>query len=146
MQAKVTATGVLLRLATEDEVAAIEGERRRGAEFDLPGRSHSYAAPLCDLQPGDAYVVAQSFVEFERDGSHERWDGMEYHGRSVPTDRDATLELLALVEEASEDLVDLFADMRIARLPISRGDFEAAPSRMVVTAELDARLAPRRRG
>ena len=50
------------------------------------------------------------------------------------------------MEEASEDLIELFADMRIARLPISRQDFLAAASQIVVTAELDALLAPRRRG
>jgi hypothetical protein len=71
---------------------------------------------------------------------------MEYHGRLVHTDRDATMELLELVEDAKDDLVELFADMRIARFDVSRWDFRAAPSAIAVDPELDARLAPRRRG
>ena len=110
---------MLLRPATDDEVAALEHARRRGGEFDLPGRSFSYAEPLRAPGPGEIYVVAQPFVEFEREGALERWDGAEYHGRFVSTERDATLDLLELVEDARENLVDLFADMRTARFDLS---------------------------
>lgn len=72
--------------------------------------------------------------------------GMEHHGHVIPVDRDATMELLELVEHARGDLVEIFADMRIARFDVSRWAFRAAPSTIVVDAALDARLAPRRRG
>jgi hypothetical protein len=142
----VKATGVLLRPATEAEVAALEQAHRGGAEFELPGRSFNYAEPLREPGPGEIYVVAQPFIEFEGEGEHERWDGAEYHGRFVSTEHDATLDLLELVEDAKENLVDLFADMRIAGFDVSRWDVRAAPSAIVLDPALDARLAPRRRG
>jgi hypothetical protein len=146
VQVQVKATGVLLRLATDEEVAALEHARRRGAELDLPGRSFSYAEPLREPAPNEVYIVAQSFAEFERGGAHEQWAGMEYHGQVIPVDRDATMELLELVKDARGDLVEIFADMRIARFDVSRWDFRAAPSAIVLDPSLDARLAPRRRG
>ena len=42
--------------------------------------------------------------------------------------------------------MELFADMRIADLDVSRWGFRAAPSAIVLEPALDARLAPRRRG
>jgi hypothetical protein len=102
--------------------------------------------PLREPGPGEISVVALPFVEFEREGAHERWDGAEYHGRFVSTERDATMDLLELVEDAKENLVDLFADMRIAGFDVSLWDFRAAPSAIVLDPALDARLAPRRRG
>ncbi len=56
------------------------------------------------------------------------------------------MDLLELVEDAKADLVELFADMRMAGFDVSRWDFRAAPGAIVLDPALDARLAQRRRG
>jgi hypothetical protein len=53
---------------------------------------------------------------------------------------------LALVDEMTEDLFDLLADMRIAGLGVSRWGLTSAPRRIELAAELQARPAPLRRG
>jgi hypothetical protein len=58
---------------------------------------------------------------------------------------DATMALLAVVEETTEDLIDLLADMRIAGLGVSRWGLTSAPRRIELAAELQARPAPLRR-
>jgi hypothetical protein len=60
--------------------------------------------------------------------------------------RDATLELLRLVHETTEDLIDLIADMRHAGLRVSRWEVLTAPRRVELAPELERRLAPLRRG
>jgi hypothetical protein len=140
----VIGTGVTLRLPDQEELHAIE-RARAGGEFELP-RSHSYTEGSLP-GPDEVYVVSQAFVEFAGDDGVQRWESYEHHGATLPTDRDATLELLQLAEDTAHDLVeDLLSDMRIAHLDVSRWAFVSAPRRYEVAPELEARLAPRRRG
>ncbi len=48
------------------------------------------------------------------------------------------MALLALVDEMTEDLFDLLADMRIAGLGVSRWELTSAPRRIELAAELQA--------
>jgi hypothetical protein len=142
-------TGVLIRLATEDEVEAVE-RARGGRDFRLdPERNYKYTEPPRPLAEDEVYVVSQAFVDLvDGDDDTERWVSYEHHGRQVTVVDDATLELLKLAEEtAKEDLVeDLLSDMRIAGLGVSRWELMAAPRRIELAPELEARLAPLRRG
>jgi hypothetical protein len=144
---RVLGAGVLIRLATDDEAEAVE-HARHGREFELrPSRSHFYVQPDRPLGEGEVYVVSQAFVDFARGGADERWVSFEHHGHRVSVVDDATLDLLRLAEDAAaEDLLDLLADMRIAGLGVSRWELMSAPRRIELAAELEARLAPLRRG
>lgn len=144
--AVVHGTGVAVRLATEDEVRAVE-KARHGHEFALaPSRSHRLAVPVRPLADGEVLVVSQAFVEFSRGSSLERWADCEHHGHAVPTNRDATLELLRLADETAEDLVDILSDLRIAGLGVSRWEIMSARRRVELDPRLAARLVPLRRG
>jgi hypothetical protein len=144
--AVVHGTGVALRLAADDEVRAVESARR-GREFVLtPSRSLMFTSPGGPLNPDEVLVVSQAFVEFASDDASERCHSYEHHGHTAPTNRDATMELLELAEETFEDLTDIFADMRIAKLGVSRWDFMSAPRRIGLDPGLVDRLAPLRRG
>jgi hypothetical protein len=113
---RVLGAGVLIRLATDDEVEAVE-YARRGREFELrPSRSHFYVQPDRPLDEGELYVVSQAFVEFA-DGTDERWVSFEHHGHRVSVVDDATLDLLKLAQDTA---VEDFADLRIAGLAVSR--------------------------
>jgi hypothetical protein len=142
----VVATGVLLRLATTEEVQAITEARRRGRPDPFVDRSYTCVPELREPSAGEAYVVMQAFVALRSASKLERVVGKEYHGRFVALDRDATLELLALAEEPRHELTEILGDMRIAGHAISRWDLLSAPHRIELDPELDARLAPRRRG
>jgi hypothetical protein len=139
----VHGTGVLIRLATADEVDAAE-RARRGLGFELePPRSFRGVAPERPPGEGEAYVVGQAFVEFDE----QRWTSAEHHGWHVPVANDATMELLELAEEVARDgLIDLLGDMRIAGLGVSRRELMSAPRRIDLAPELNARLAPLKRG
>jgi hypothetical protein len=143
----VIGTGVMVRLADDQELRAIERARVTG-EFELePPRSHMYT----ERPPAgndEVYVVSQAFVEFaDGDDGVQRWVSYEHHGETVSTSRDATLELVRLAEEAAQDLIeDLLSDMRIAGLGVGRWEFLSAPRRYELSPELEARLAPLRRG
>jgi hypothetical protein len=135
----VRGTGVIVREATAAEIEAL-ARWRRGAEAGLAGSFSitDQGAPGTD----DVPVVATAFVEF--DG--QRWTATDHHGRTIPADRDATLELLAVAREAEDDLIDLLADMRIADLEVTRWELLSAPRRIELAPGLAARLAPLRRG
>jgi hypothetical protein len=140
----VIGTGVTLRLPDPEELQAIE-RTRAGGEFELP-RSHSYTEGP-PPGPDEVYVVSQAFVEFADDDGVHRWGSYEHHGATLPTDRDATFELLQLAHDTARDLVeDLMSDMRIEGLSVSRWEFVSAPRRFELAPELEARLAPLRRG
>lgn len=120
---------------------------RHGREFALtPSRSFRFTQPEHPPADDEALVVSQAFVEFSRDGSEERWASCEHHGHAVPTSRDATLELLRLVDEAVEDLTDLLSDMRISGLGVSRWELMSAPRRIELDPRLAEQIAPMRRG
>jgi hypothetical protein len=145
---RVLGTGVLIRLATEDEVEALE-RARGGSDFlPDPSVSYKYAAPDRPLGEGEVYVVSQAFVDFVDGEAEQRWRSYEHHGESVSAVEDATLELLKLAESTiAEDLVeDLLSDMRIGGLGVSRWALLSAPRRIELTPELEARLAPLQRG
>jgi hypothetical protein len=140
----VIGTGVTLRLPDQEELQAIE-RARAGGQFELP-RSHSYTEGP-PPGPHDIYVVSQAFVEFADDEGVHRWESFEHHGATLPTDRDAALELVQLADDTAHDLVeDLMSDMRIARLGVSRWEFVSAPRRYELASDLEAQLAPLRRG
>jgi hypothetical protein len=142
----VHGAGVALRLATEDEVEALKRARHgRGLRLE-PSRSHTYVERPQPLATDEVYVVSQAFVEFTDGGGTERWVSYEHHGHIVSVLSDATMELLELAGDAAEDLVDLLADMRIAGLGVTRWELMSAPRRIELTSDLEARLAPLRRG
>jgi hypothetical protein len=142
----IIGTGVAVRLASDEELRAIERARVTG-EFALePERSHVFS----DGPPAtgdEVYVVSQAFVEFADGDGVQRWVSFEHHGDTLPTGRDATFELLRLAEDAAHDLIeDLLSDMRIAGLRVSRWEFVSAPRRYELVPDLQSRLAPLRRG
>jgi hypothetical protein len=142
----VTGTGVALRLATDEEVRSVES-LRRGRDFVLdPPRSSVCVAPERPPADDEVYVVGEAFVEFTDDGEGHRWTAYEHHGHTVPVRRDATLELLRVVEETSGDLIDLLADMRHAGVRVSRWQVMSAPRRIELAPALERELAPLRRG
>lgn len=144
---QVRGTGVIVRLAIDDELRALT-RAQRGQDFDLePPRSYTYGEQS-DAPQNDVYVVSEAFVEFAAAGDDDaqRWVGSEHHGHALSGSRDVTLELLALAEQATEDLVDLLAEMRIAGLGVTRWQIMSAPRRIELAASLEDRLAPLRRG
>ena len=146
MPVAVTGTGVVIRLATDDEARVVESMRRgRDVMFDPP-RSSMFTGTGSPLADDELYVVGQAFVEFTDGGEAQRWTSYEHHGHAVPVSRDATMELLRVVEEASGDLIDLLSDMRIADLGVSRWQIMSAPRRIELAPDLERRLAPLRRG
>jgi hypothetical protein len=140
---QVLGTGVLIRLATDEEVRAVE-RARRGREFELePPRSYRFQEPEWPVTKSEVYVVSQAFVDFVDDNAEERWTSAEHHGHQLSVIDDATKELLALADEtAAEGLVDLLGDMGIAGLGVSRWTMMSAPRRIELALELEARLVP----
>jgi hypothetical protein len=142
----VLGAGVLIRLATDQEVRAVE---RAGYGLDLklePMRSHRFTQPDRRLVDGEVYVVSQTFVDFRDGDVEERWVSAEHHGHRVSAVDDATMDLLELVRETEYDgLIDLLGDMGIAGLGVSRWGLMSAPRRIELAPELEARLAPLRR-
>jgi hypothetical protein len=147
MGVRVLGTGVLIRLASEDEVRAVE-QARHGRDFELePSRSFQFTEPDRPLAKSEVYVVSQTFVDFADEDDRERWGSYEHHAHSVSIVDDATMDLLALADEtASEGLVDLLADMRIAGLGVSRWELLSATRSIELAPELEVRLVPLRRG
>jgi hypothetical protein len=145
--ARIHGAGVTIRLATEDEVAAL-ARARLGGDLDFePSRSFRSVERDYPTVEDGVYVVSQAFVEFSDDEGAQRWDSAEFHGLAVSPARDATLELLRLSEETADNgLIELLSDMRIAGLKVSRWALMSAPRRIELDAELEASIAPLRRG
>ena len=146
--ARVLGTGVVIRLATQAEVRAMQ-RARHGRPVELePVGSYRYAEPDRPAASGEAYVVSQAFVELAQDdGTNQRWGGYQRFGERVSLVEDATLDLVKLAREAwDEDFGDLLAEMRIHELGTSRWELLSAPRRIEITPDLEARLAPLRRG
>jgi hypothetical protein len=145
---RVLDAGVVVRLATEDEIKAVERARGGRDLLPEPAASYKYVEPERPLGEGDRYVVRQAFGEFVDGDATEPWVNYEQHGRQISVLDDATFELLKLADAAmAEDLVeDLLSDMRIAGLGVSRCALMSAPRRIELAAELNARLAPLQRG
>jgi hypothetical protein len=94
--ARIHGAGVTIRLATEDEVAAL-ARARLGGDLDFePSRSFRGVERDYPTVEDGVYVVSQAFVEFSDDEGAQRWDSAEFHGLAVSPARDATLELLRL--------------------------------------------------
>jgi hypothetical protein len=145
--ARVLATGILIRLATDSEVRAAE-DGRRGLLFrPEPPRAFWFARPSRPPAEGEAYVVSQVFVEFVDDRHGEqRWEGAEHHGHAVSLTEDATMDLLKLAAETADDgFIELLGDMGIARVGVSRWALMSAPRRIDLSPELEGALAPLRR-
>jgi hypothetical protein len=130
VEVEIIGTGVTIRPASDAEVLAA----RRGRLENSHNLRHG---PV--VLGDERYVVAQPFIEFRQDGVFQRWDGMEYHGRTLPLTRDPTSEVLAVVDDACDGLVDLLADMRIAGLKVARLELECAPRRIDLHPDLAAR-------
>jgi hypothetical protein len=143
---EVVRTGVRIRAATPEEVSAIAVARRGGKVVLGPGRSYTFDQLRSVVQEDELYVVSQAFVEFMAGGETERWVAMEHHGGSLPTDRDATLQVLDLARETLEDRIDLLSDLRIAGPGVTRWQLFSAPSVIELDPELESQLAPLRRG
>jgi hypothetical protein len=143
---RVLGCGVILRLATNDETAAVE-QARHGRELHLePSRSYRYSEPDRPLADGEVYVVSQAVVDFADGDGEQRWVSYEHHGERFSTTDDATTGLLRLVDDTVVgDFSDLFADMRQGALGVSRWEFMSAPRRVEMVPSLEARLAPLRR-
>ena len=141
---RVLGAGVLIRLATDQEVRAVE---RAGYGLDLKlERSYRFTQPDRPLLDGEVYVVSQTFVDFRDGDVQERWVSAEHHGHRVSVVDDATMDLLELARETEyEGLIDLLGDMGIAGLAVSRWGLMSAPRRIELAPELEARLAPLRR-
>ena len=134
MSVEVLRTGARIRAATPDEVGAIQAARSYTIKLHAP------------VEESDVGVVSQAFVEFTDGGGTERWVAMEHHGESVPTDRDATLELLELARETLEDRIDLLSDLRIGSLRVTRWQIFSAPCVIELDPGLQSQLAPLQRG
>ena len=82
MGVSVIGSGVLIRLATDDEARAVE-DARRGRGFVLE-RSFRLTKPDRPLAP-KVYVVGQAFVDFVTD-VEQRWTAAEHlmASRSAP--------------------------------------------------------------
>jgi hypothetical protein len=107
---EIIATGVLVRPATDDEI------RDFGDEF------HGVLA------------VGTPFVDFRQDGERVHWTGTHVH-----TGVANAAELDDLVKEAKSQRMDLFGDMRIAGLDVTREAYLGAPYRVEVDSELAER-------
>jgi hypothetical protein len=77
------------------------------------------------VAPDEVLVVSQAFIEFTRDGMRDCWRSLEDYGVAVPTSRDATLELLRLVDDTVDDL---------ARPPVLGGRSPAGIGPAIATA------------
>jgi hypothetical protein len=142
---EVLRTGARIRAATPDEVSAIAAARRGGEVVFNPSRSYSITLDT-PVEDGDIRVVSQAFADFTDGEPPERWVGREYHGLTLPTRRDATLELLELAREPINDRIDALADLRIAGIQVTRWQIFSAPSVIELDAALESQLAPLRRG
>jgi hypothetical protein len=147
MSVRVLGTGVHLRLATNEEAAAM-ARARRGEDLDgLLDHSFRYEEQHREPEAGEAYVVALAFVELDGGGgTSQRWSGIEHHGHFVPLDRDATIELLELAGAVEDDLMDFLIDMRIAGMGVSRWEFKGTPRRYELDPAMARRLKPLRHG
>jgi len=142
----VHGTGVELRLASDVEVEAL-AQARHGRHFDpQPPRSYEYTEEARPPRADEVYVVSQVFATFTDGGAPQRWVGPEHHGHFVSVRDDVTLELLELAAQTAHDLVEILADMRIGGLRVSRWELMSAPRKIELASELQARLAPLRRG
>jgi hypothetical protein len=133
-------------LATDDEVEALKRAQHGRALRLEPTRSYRHVERPWPLGTNEVYVVSQAFVEFTDGGATQRWVSDEHHGHAVSVLRDATMDLLAIAGETADDLVDLLAEMRIAGLGVTRWELMSAPRRIELASDLEARLAPLRRG
>lgn len=145
MSVKVHATGVAVRVATDAEVQSI-ARAHRGDFVLTPPRSSDFTRPAGPLANDEIYVVTQAFVELTTADGPQRFGSTEHHGHSLSLRDDATLDLLKLARDAAEDLIDLLADMRIAKLDVTRWELLSAPHRIELEPGLEARLAPLRPG
>ena len=91
------------------------------------------------LGPGRSYT-------FDELRSGERWVGREYHGLALPTQRDATVELLELAREPLDDRIDALGELRIAGIQVMRWQILSAPCVIELDPGLESQLAPLRRG
>ena len=137
MNVQVLATGVALSLATADEILVIR-RLDAGLSVDL-AFAYRFAGGRKPDQ-GEAYAVAQGFVEFEADGDDHQWVGSRHLGAIVPL-RDPSLDLLVIADHAwADDALGLLADMRIAGYRVTRWAFMSAPHRLEVDEPLASRI------
>jgi hypothetical protein len=130
MEFSVRGTGVALRLAGEETKCSV--------------RTLGSGRPPAD---DEVSVVGQAFVDVILDGHEDRWTSFELRGLTVPTDRDATMDLLRVVDAtiAEGGFIELLGDMGIAGLPVSRWELMSAPRTIELDPALRESLAPLRR-
>ena len=107
-----------------------------GLEADLdPPRSYRFEGVGGPLD--GVFAVSQTFVEFEAEGSVQRWGSYEHHGNRVPVSWSATSALLEIADQTwSEGIMDLHGDLKMHGFQVSRWQLVSAPRRI----ELDDRL------
>jgi len=78
--ATIHGAGVTIRLATADEVEALERARLGGDLVFEPSRS--FRGVSIDYPPAEdgVYVVGQAFVEFSDGDGAQRWESGKYQG------------------------------------------------------------------
>jgi hypothetical protein len=138
---EVFATGVIVRRASEDEIRALR-RMRLGRDFDLgPARSVRVVVPDGATDLSGVYVVGQAFADLVSDGTQDRWLAAEHHGHTLPTERDATTDLLRFANDVAQDgMPELHGDMGFEGLPVSRWDLMRAPHQIQLAADLESLL------
>jgi hypothetical protein len=137
---EVAGSGVLVRLASEDESRAAR-RARSGEAFELD-RSFNFVEPDGAARLGAAFVVAQAFVELAVDGVTSRWLGSEHHGHQLSNEPGVVDELLELAEDvAREGLMEIRGDLAMDGLRVERWVLLSAPRRIELSHDLKARFA-----
>ncbi len=132
-------TGVRIRLAGDREVLAVR-KWNNGFEATLePPRSYRFDG--IGGPPDGVFVVSRTFVEFDAEGTVERWVSYEDHGTRVPVSSSATSALLGIAEETwAEGIADLHGDLKMGGFDVSRWQLVSAPRRIELDEDLRARL------
>jgi hypothetical protein len=90
---------------------------------------------------GAVFVVGQAFAELVDGAAKHRWFASEHHGYRLPSDRDATTELLDLADEvAQEGLLERHGDMGLEGMTVTRWTLMSAPRRIELSSDLEALL------
>jgi hypothetical protein len=92
------------------------------------------------------YVGWHVFADLEDEGREFRVGGSWGWQRAIWLNGDPTSDLLEIVRDERYHLDDLYGDLRIGNMYITRWEFHAAPFRAELSPKLQERLAPLWRG
>ena len=87
------------------------------------------------------YVGWHVFADLEDDGRHFRLGGSWGMERPISLNEDPTSALLEIVKEERYHLGNLFGDLRMGNMDVTRWEFYAAPFKVELSPQLQARLA-----